>query len=31
MKTGDVGYWFGKNVLVTGINEFIGGGVRNFV
>jgi CDP-glucose 4,6-dehydratase len=25
MKTGDVGYWFGKNVLITGINGFIGG------
>ena len=29
MKTNRTGFWFGKNVLVTGINGFIGGNLAN--
>ena len=31
MKTKETGYWFGKNVLITGINGFIGGNLAKLL
>ncbi len=31
MKTRDTGYWLGKNVLITGINGFIGGNLTKLL
>jgi len=31
MKKNDPGYWFGKNVLITGINGFIGGNLTKIL
>src|SRR3990170_6848866 len=31
MKTKETGYWFGKNVFITGINGFIGGNLAKLL